>query len=217
MDGRAFVFLNGYYPRGDDRLVRGLVRRTRPRPLLVAVDGGIAFLQRIKIKPDVWISDLDSAPRIKKGFLGDVEVLLFPADKEKTDAELAIDLCTREAARDITVFGWDVRNSETDHVLGTLLLCRNLKGRKRHLSLRFLDSRQEIIAIADGRRTLRGYKGRRLSVIPMSSSIRLTLTGTAYPARELKIREGETIALRNRITAERMTVSVTGVGLAIIA
>lgn len=217
MEGKAFIFLNGYYPKGDSLLVRRLIRRIRPRPAIIAVDGGIGFLQKNHIKPDVWISDLDSAPRLKKGFLKNIDVYLYPADKEKTDAELAVDFCAGVGLSEITIFGWEAREGETDHLLGTLMLCRNLKGRRRGLNLRFLDSRQEIVALRDRAIVLKGYKGRRLSIIPLSRKIELTLQGTQYPARGLAVREGETVALRNRITAQKAMIKISGTGLAIIA
>jgi len=216
MEGKAFIFLNGFYPKGDNLLVRKLIRRTRPRPALIAVDGGIAFLQKNSVKPDFWISDLDSAPRIKQGFLKNIEVYLYPADKKKTDAELAVDLCAREGYSDITIFGWEARQGETDHLLGNLMLCRDLKGPRRGLQLRFLDSRQEIIPLHDQQTTLTGYKGRRLSIIPLSRKILLSLSGTQYPARGLTVSEGKTVALRNRVTAQKAKIEIAGAGLAII-
>jgi thiamine pyrophosphokinase len=216
MEGRAFIFLNGFYPKSDNSMIRDMIRKARPAPVLIAVDGGIAFMQKNGLKPDFWISDLDSAPRLKKGFLEKAEVLLYPADKDKTDAELALDVCAKEGLSDVTVFGWEAREGETDHLLGSLFLCRNLKGKRRLLNLRFIDSRQEIIPLRDETRIFRGYKGKRLSLIPLSTRIVLTLGGTRYPACELVVRAGETVSLRNRITAQRATVAIQGSGLAVI-
>jgi len=217
MGGSAFVFLNGFYPKDDGRLIRGLIRRTRPRPLLVAVDGGLAILQKLEIRPDHWISDLDSTPRIKKGYLKRIEVHLFPPDKKKTDAELSVELCAGQGITDVTLFGWNVRGAETDHLLGTLFLARNLKKKKRDLNLRFLSSRQEIRALRDNSTIFRGCKGRRLSVIPLSERIEMTLSGTKYRAQRLIVRAGETVALRNEISARQAKVSVVGTALVLVA
>jgi thiamine pyrophosphokinase len=217
MGGSAFVFLNGFYPRNDAKLIRGLIRRTRPRPLLVAVDGGLAMLQKLDIRPDHWISDLDSTPRIKKGYLKKIEVHLFPPDKEKTDAELGLELCAEYGIAEITIFGWNVRGAETDHLLGTLFLTRNLKKKKRDLKIRFLSSGQEIRALKDRSTIYHGYKGHRLSVIPTSTKIRLTLAGTKYKSDRLIVRAGETIALRNEITARQAKVGVEGTALSMTA
>ncbi len=217
MAGAAFIFLNGSYAKDDYRLIRGLVRRTRPRPLLIAVDGGLAALQKLAVRPDDWISDLDSTPRIKRGFLKDIEVHLFSADKEKTDAELAIDLCATRGIAEITVFGWNVRGAGTDHLLGTLMLSRNLTRAKRGLKLRFLTAHQEIRTIKNGGTTYSSHKGHRLSIVPLSSRISLTTTGTKYRARGLVIRAGQTVALRNEIVSQRARVTVAGLALALTA
>jgi thiamine pyrophosphokinase len=217
MASAAFIFLNGLYVKEDFRLIRGLVRRTRPRPLLIAVDGGLSALQKLAIKPDHWISDLDSTPRIKRGFLKKIDVHLFSAEKAKTDAELALDLCAAKKATDVTVFGWNVRGTETDHLLGTLMLSRNLTRAKRGMRLCFLSSRQEIRVVKNGSVTYHSCKGYRLSVVPLSSRIALTTSGTKYPARSLIIRAGQTVALRNEITALRAKVSVAGLALSVTA
>ncbi len=217
MAGTAFIFLNGLYVKEDYRLIRGLVRCTHPRPLLIAVDGGLAALQKLAVRPDHWISDLDSTPRIKRGFLKNIEVHLFSADKEKTDAELSLDLCAAKGIADITIFGWNVRGAETDHLLGTLMLSRNLTRAKRGLHLRFLTSRQEIRTIKNGSIIYNSHKGHRLSIVPLSSRISLTTSGTKYPARGLIIRAGQTVALRNEITAQRAKITVAGLALSLTA
>ena len=74
MAGTAFVFLNGYYHRGDRLLVNRQLRRRRPRPLVIAVDGGLSFVQRCGLPPDFWLTDLDSAPTIRKGFLSQAQL-----------------------------------------------------------------------------------------------------------------------------------------------
>jgi thiamine pyrophosphokinase len=217
MDGKAFIFLNGFYQKGDPGLIQKLQRRIHPRPVLIAVDGGITILRKINIKPDYWIADLDSAPRIRKEFLKDIELHLFPSNKDKTDAELTLDFCQRKQFSDITLFGWYDRNCETDHMLGNLFLCKSLLAKTECPKLRFLDSRQEIIPVKNDKITLAGYKGHRLSILPLSKKIIVSLTGTKYPAKKLSISAGKTIGLRNQITAKTAAVTVQGLALVIIA
>jgi thiamine pyrophosphokinase len=216
MDGTAFVFLNGLYPKGNDLYVKRLLRKSRPKPLIIAVDGGIAFMQKLGVKPDCWISDLDSAPTMKKGYLKGIEVFLFSSDKEKTDAELAIDLCVQKGIAEVSVFGWEAREGEIDHTLGSLFLHRNLTGKKRELSISFLSNRQEVRMLTDDTMTIVKGKGRRLSVIPISGRIKLTTRGTKYPARDLVVRAGQTVAMRNEISAQRAKIDVTGTALVML-
>jgi thiamine pyrophosphokinase len=216
MAGTAFLFLNGSYHPDDRALVTRLMRNTNPRPLVIAVDGGLSFLQRCGVRPDVWLTDLDSAPRIKKGFINRTEILLFPRRKDKTDGELAVDFCLRKKIAHVTIFGWYDRTYETDHLLGNLLLCRNRAILGGHLQARFLDSRQEIIPLRNETLSIRGGRGRRLSIVPLSQTVRLTAKGLDYPARDLPIRAGQTIALRNRIVADRAVITVIGTALAVV-
>ena len=88
---------------------------------------------------------------------------------------------------------------------------------KRGLRLRFLSSRQEIRAVKNGSIVYRSCKGHRLSIVPLSSRISLTTSGTKYPARGLVIRAGETVALRNEITGRRAKVTVAGLALSLTA
>ncbi|MDD4052219.1 MAG: thiamine diphosphokinase [candidate division Zixibacteria bacterium] len=216
MAGTAFLFLNGSYQSDDRALVTRLMRDTRPRPLVVAVDGGLSFLQRCDLRPDVWLTDLDSAPRIKKGFINRTEMLLFSPRKDKTDAELALDLCLRKRIARVTIFGWYDRTNETDHLLGNVLLCQGRALAGSRMKMRFLDSRQEIIPLRNESLTIQGGRGRRLSVVPLTAGIRLTARGVDYPARNLLVHAGQTIALRNRIVADRAVITVAGTALAII-
>ncbi len=216
MSGTAFLFLNGSYHTNDRALVKRLLRQTRPRPLLMAIDGGLTFLQKCDLSPDIWLTDLDSTPRIKKGFIDQTTIFLYPPQKNKTDGELALDLCRQKKIREATIFGWYDRTHETDHLMGNLLLSRCAAVAGGRLRLRFLDSRQEIYPLVNAAMRLTSCTGRRLSVVPLSAAIRLTLAGTEYAARALPVKAGQTIALRNRISAATARIRVEGAALVIV-
>lgn len=211
----AVLFLNGSYGSGSSALAICLCRR-RPRPLIVAVDGGIAFLQKNDLRPDGWITDSDSAPRLNKAFLKGVEVFRYPSHKDQTDTELALDFCAKKGIRATTVMGWYDRRYESDHFLGNLFLIYQPFIRQTGMKLVFADGRQTIYPIQDEILRLAGYAGRRLSVLPLSPRLTLSLSGTDYPARRLVIRRGQTVGLRNTITSAKASLAVSGTALVII-
>lgn len=213
----AFLFLNGRYLTNDDALVKRHMRLVRPLPLIVAVDGGITFLQKLQLRPRFWLTDLDSAPRLRKGFLRDTDLVLYPPDKDKTDGELALELCIKQGARRVIVFGWDARAGEIDHLLGNLFLCRTRAARRADLAVEFLDSRRRILCLDDESVTITDCVGQGISVVPLDKTIRLSLTGTAYKASETRLAPGDTLALRNVVTAKRARVTVSGSALVILS
>jgi len=216
MNKNAFLFLNGYYPEGDQSLAAKLIRRSTPKPLIIAVDGGLAFLQRIGCKPAYWLTDLDSAPHVKRGFLNRTRLLIYPPHKDKTDGELAIELALQHRISNFTVFGWHDKADETDHLLGNLLLgCRFLKSNPS-IRIRYVNDNQEMLLLHNETRTMAGYEGLLFSVIPLSSRIMLSLHGTEYIAKRLLIWQGQTIALRNRFTANKAHIEVGGTALILI-
>ena len=188
----------------------------RPRPLIIAVDGGIAFLQKNRIRPDCWITDADSTPRLSRAFLEEIEVFRYPSRKDKTDAELALDLCAKKGVRAAILMGWYDQRYESDHFLGNLFLIYQPAVRRTGMKLVFADGRQTIYPIQDELLRLTGYSGRRLSVLPLSPRLTLSLSGTDYPARRLVIRRGQTVGLRNTIVSAKATVAVSGTALVII-
>ncbi|MCP4566758.1 MAG: thiamine diphosphokinase [FCB group bacterium] len=216
MARKAFVFLNGHFHKNDHKLIDRLLHEGKSIPLMIAVDGGLKFMQKFDFALDYWITDLDSSPKVEKDFLRNTEILIHPSAKDQTDGELALEFCLQRNVTDITFFGWYDLRCETDHMLGNLMLFHRLTKRQANCRLRFMDSAQEICPLYNQNLTLNGYKGRRLSIVPLDKTITLTLKGTEYPAEELVVRRGQTIALRNRISAKRASIRLKGAALAII-
>lgn len=61
--------------------------KIEPRPFIMAIDGGYAYLRARGVKPDLALGDFDSLGYVP----GDVEIQLHPVRKDKTDMILAID------------------------------------------------------------------------------------------------------------------------------
>ena len=91
--------------------------------LIVAADGGAGWLDAIGITPSLLVGDLDS---IDGGLLdrlraADVRVEHHPADKDASDAELALRRAVESGADEIVVLG-GLGGERLDHELANLLL-----------------------------------------------------------------------------------------------
>ena len=181
----------------------------------VAVDGGFAFFRRTHTFPDLLIGDLDSLKRKPAGLPARTKVITFPQAKDKTDLQLALEYCLNHGARNIDIASPQV--GEIDHFLGNIMLMKLVlpKGRSPQVSIRIVDHQSVIKLLADNRVSFVNCVGDTVSVLPMSPTIELTCRGMAYPARDLRLRTGESRALRNEITAKRATMAVKGEALVI--
>ncbi|MGB6058661.1 MAG: thiamine diphosphokinase [Microthrixaceae bacterium] len=111
--------LESLRPRVVGRSVDG-----RVVDVVIAADGGLDLARRLGVEPDLVIGDMDS---VDPGSLDSarregVEVREFPAAKDETDYELAIDAAIDAGAERVTVVGSE--SGRIDHLYATLLtLC----------------------------------------------------------------------------------------------
>ena len=99
----------------------------RPLPpidatLVIAADGGIEEAERLELRVDLLVGDMDSAP---PSAVPDVEatggrVERYAADKDASDLELALEAAERERVAHVLVVGGD--GGRFDHLLGNALL-----------------------------------------------------------------------------------------------
>lgn len=211
---RAVVlFLYGLYRSKDIANYKELAKKR----FTIAVDGGYRFFKAAKIVPDLLVGDFDSLKRIPRDLPESTEVIRADVRKDATDAELAVEYCLRNGFTKVDIvqpsFG------EPDHYLGNVMLLRLVqrwnRSRKADVKARVVSRSEEIVLLSDSSFTVRDGVGDRISFLPLTDS-RYTCTGTDYNVRDILIRPGETVGLRNRITAKRARFTVTGEGLLVV-
>lgn len=182
----------------------------------IAVNGGLRFFLKTHTLPDLLIGDLDSLRKVPKNLSPGVEILTFPARKDKTDLQLAFEYCLNEQARSIDIVAPTL--GQPDHFLGNLMLI-NLLDQPKHTKssprVRFVNVRYEIIFMHDGSEAFSDCRGDIVSLIPLTRHIVLTSQGTEYDVRRAVIQPGDTRGLRNRIALRQATFEITGKALLI--
>ena len=91
--------------------------------LVIAADSGAEWLAAAGVRPDVVIGDMDSVdPVLLERLAADgVTVERHPADKDASDAELAVDRAVRAGATEVLILG-AMGGARLDHQLSNLLL-----------------------------------------------------------------------------------------------
>ena len=170
--------------------------------LLIAADGGAAHLVRMKLKPQVIIGDMDSLQEDPWNDDENVLRIIFPADKDRSDAELAVQWALEQGAAKVLLLGaWGGR---IDHTLGNAVVLLRHPGR-----VALWDEGVLVQALTAGQDTeIYTKQGAVVSMFPFEVSTRVKTTGLKYRLDD-KLLEHATHGLSNTATGETCSVSVS--------
>jgi thiamine pyrophosphokinase len=139
---RAILFANGII---SDLAAAGKILRADD--FCIAVDGGARYAIALGRTPEVLLGDLDSVPHEIQESLrrSGARFVVYPADKDETDLELAIDFANDAGYREIIILG--ALGARLDHMLGNLSLL--LRSPQAGLQIRMDDGCEEVILVQD--------------------------------------------------------------------
>ncbi|MCI5970809.1 MAG: thiamine diphosphokinase [Oscillospiraceae bacterium] len=167
---------------------------------IICADGGIYLLQKLNIKPDMFLGDFDSCnfDEIKKtGFLdGCKDIKKFLIEKDATDTHIAVDFAVEKGFDDITLIG--ALGGRLDHSLANIMLLRylNEKGVKGTI----LNEKNKAF-LTDKSIRLEPEENRKLSLIPLTDTVEgLTLKNLKYPLENFTLKMGDSIGISNEFT-----------------
>jgi thiamine pyrophosphokinase len=171
--------------------------------LVVAADGGARLARDLGCRIDLWVGDGDSLGAEELAGLErqGVPVQRARADKDESDAELALVAAIRLGATDITVLG-ALGGRRLDHALANVALLSHPELRRR--PARLLDARTRVMLLdapADGPRVLQPLPGRPgdlVSLLPWGAPVEgVTTTGLRYRLRDATLQAGPARGLSN--------------------
>ncbi len=189
---RAFIFANGrIHPDTDAE------KEICPGDMIIAADGGALHCLEKGIFPDLAVGDFDSlSPACVKVLQEQgTEIRQYPAQKDQTDLELALDAALEKGAEEIIILGalggrWDMT------IANVMILSRVQTANCR---IRMMDGDLEMQAIRSGQKIrIKGQKGDTLSLIPLSQEAEgISLEGLEYPLCEETLKLGSTRGISN--------------------
>lgn len=200
---------------GRLRVSRGLRERLRRADLVICADGGVKAAHALRIVPHLIVGDLDSAPPkvLRWAASRDVALQRHPREKDKTDAELALEAAVARGATDVSFVG--VLGNRIDHTLANLWLL--VRAAEAGVHARILHGREELLLVrgltaipgAALHHLVQGAAGTRVSLLPLSAQVTgVTLQGVKYPLRQATLVAGSTLGISNEITIPPVSVEV---------
>jgi thiamine pyrophosphokinase len=135
---------------------------------IICCDGGLRHVDNIGLNPKVIMGDLDSVDPelLKKYENNNTDIKQFPAKKDLTDTEIAIEYAINLQCEDILLFG--ALGGRMDHSLANInLLYYSLnRGIKT-----ILITETEVIRLIDKSITMCGKIGDVVSLLPFSGNV----------------------------------------------
>ena len=182
--------------------------------LIIACDGGVHHLQKLGIKPDVIIGDMDSIEpaQLTSYSAQGVQIIKYLANKDFTDTELALDYALN--LKPTAIYIWGALGGRLDHTLANVFLLR--KGQKAGIKTYLIDEYCEAF-IVDKEAVFADARDVTVSLFALSPQVEgLSLSGFIYPLKDAVLTMGESRGVSNIINEDHAKISVRAGNLLVI-
>lgn len=196
---RIIIFANGELPNKEK--ARTLLRED---DFIIAADGGTRHALELGRTPNIIIGDLDSLPVNLEPSTLNIELMQFPADKNETDLELAIQHALTLNPQEIIIIG--ALGGRLDQTLGNIALISNLQPATCNLKLN--DGLEEVF-FCDNQAEVNGAVGDIVSLIPWQGEVTGILTqGLKWALQNETLYPHKTRGISNEMTGETATIKI---------
>ena len=175
--------------------------------LVVAADAGGKYLLEAGVLPDVLIGDFDSLPaEALESFSGAGTTLRrFPAQKDQTDLELALDYAIEKGVTALRILGGIGRR--LDHTLANIGLLQS--AWESGITASLVDETQEI-HLTGNKITVASRPGWAVSLVPLSPVVQgVTTAGLKYPLENASLYFTATRGVHNEFAAGEAEITVS--------
>ncbi|MRX70549.1 thiamine diphosphokinase [Bacillus lacus] len=175
----------------------------------IGVDRGVLYLLENGIIPVRGFGDFDSITEAEREYLHNYvpHLSVFPAEKDTTDTELALQWAVNQNPDRIYIFG--ATGGRLDHLFANVQLLSSDLYVGADITL--IDTLNEVSVHVPG-----SYEAELLenfpyiSFVPISAEVEnLTLEGFKYPLKNCHISMGSTLCISNELVASKGTFSFT--------
>lgn len=176
-----------------------IARFIRQDDVVICADSGYNHAKNMGIKPQVLVGDFDSISEKPKG----IEIIEYPAKKDFTDTEIALEWARTHGFRDFLMLG--VTGTRLDHTLANIMLLTSMYERGE--SAEIIDEHNRIF-LTESEIIINEPPGTLLSVIPLTRCQGVTNSGLEYPLCDVTLETYTARGVSNVIVNPPAQVSV---------
>lgn len=185
---------------------------------VIAVDGGLAFADRAKIRITHLVGDFDTIDPVileKYRYREDICVHQFVPEKDYTDTDIAVKLALKlfeqaslSKADEKTLDILGGTGSRLDHVMANLQMLKTIL--EAGVDGAIID-KNNYIQMIQGQCTLKKGEvfGHYMSLVPATMKLGgITLEGFKYPLKDAKTSFGESLCVSNELIADEGSIEI---------
>ena len=144
---------------------------------VIAADDGIRHAAALHCRPELWVGDFDSCAVAPQAF-ENVRRETFPADKDRTDGELAIDAAIARGAGSLLIVG-ALGGPRSDHAFANLVLVLRIAA--MGLAVELFDGDERAWPLDASPRHFELAAGTQFSILKFGALRGLTIEGAKWP------------------------------------
>jgi thiamine pyrophosphokinase len=190
----------------NGNLDRNFIKEIRKMDFIIGVDHAAYWLITQNIIPNLAIGDFDSTT--KKELLNIKKLCpntkVFSSKKDFTDTELAVLEAIKLKPKNLIIYG--ATGNRIDHTLGNIYLLEKLL--KHSISSCIKDSHSEVYLINHKLILKKEKLFPFISILPLTNSVVISLTGFAYNLDHKTITRGQSIGVSNQIIKTTAIITV---------
>lgn len=161
---------------------------------IICADGGYDKAKQAGVVPNLLIGDMDSIK--SRDFMG--EILQFPAEKNWTDCELAIETALERGSDEVVLTC--TLGGRYDHAIANIYILTQYEN----VCIQEADCS---IYSCDKEMVLKNKTGKTMSLIPACETV-ATLRGFKYPVEQTIFSVGSTLGISNIVTEREAAIFV---------
>jgi thiamine pyrophosphokinase len=174
---------------------------------VIAADSGIRHAEALGVTPELWTGDFDSVSDELASAWPDVPREVFPAGKDKTDGELAVQAAIARGATALVLAG-AFGGPRADHAFLHLALALRLA--EAGLPTLLTSGAQEGVPLLPGPTNFDFAAGTLFSVLGFSDLTGLSVTGARWPLDRVTMAFGSSLTISNEVTSDLKIAIRTG-------